>query len=71
LAGERLAIPILLGLGLDEFSMAPRAIPLAKRLIRKLDCAQMQKLAPEVLDLGSAAEVEERMAGFLREAGEE
>jgi phosphocarrier protein FPr len=71
LAGQRAAIPILLGLGLDEFSMTPRAIPLAKRLIRKLDYSEMQELAYRVLDLGSAGEVEELMAGFLRGIGEE
>jgi phosphotransferase system enzyme I (PtsI) len=71
LAGQRNAIPILLGLGLDEFSMTPRAIPLAKRLIRKLDRGQMEALAQQVLTLGSAGEVEERMARFLGEVGEE
>jgi phosphotransferase system enzyme I (PtsI) len=71
LAGQRSAIPILLGLGLDEFSMTPRAIPLAKRLIRKLDYSEMQQLARQVLDLGGASQVEERMADFLRAIGEE
>jgi phosphoenolpyruvate-protein phosphotransferase/dihydroxyacetone kinase phosphotransfer subunit len=71
LAGQRNAIPILLGLGLDEFSMTPRAIPLAKRLIRKLDRGQMEALAQQVLTLRSAGEVEERMARFLSEVGEE
>jgi len=71
LAGQRNAIPILLGLGLDEFSMAPRAIPLAKRLIRKLHSAEVQALAEEVLTLRSAGEVEERMARFLGGIGEQ
>ncbi|MBM4429606.1 MAG: phosphoenolpyruvate--protein phosphotransferase [Chloroflexi bacterium] len=71
LAGHRNAIPILLGLGLDEFSMTAHAIPLAKRLIRRLTYAETQRLAAEVLTLRSAAEVEQRMAGFLREIGEE
>lgn len=70
LAGQRHAIPILLGLGLDEFSMTPCAIPLAKQLIRKLDYGQMQALAQEVLALGSACEVEERMARFTSGVGE-
>ncbi|MDY7041205.1 MAG: putative PEP-binding protein, partial [Chloroflexota bacterium] len=69
MAGQRMAIPILLGLGLDEFSMTPRAIPAAKRLLRKLDCGQAQALAQEVLTMGSAAEVEARVAGFLSEIG--
>lgn len=69
MASQRVAIPILLGLGLDEFSMIPRAIPTAKRLIRRLDSQQAQALAQEVLTLGDAAEVEARMARFLSDLG--
>jgi phosphotransferase system enzyme I (PtsI) len=71
LAGQRSAIPILLGLGLDEFSMTPRAIPLAKRLIRQLDTSEMAALADKVLTLATADEVEQYMARFLREIGED
>jgi phosphotransferase system enzyme I (PtsI) len=51
LAGEPLAIPILLGLGLDEFSMNPPQIPIAKQLIRTLSVKDTQKLAEEALNL--------------------
>ena len=71
LAGHRNAIPILLGLGLDEFSMTAHAIPMAKRLIRRLAHGEAQRLAGEVLALRSASEVEERMAHFLHTIGEE
>ena len=71
LAGQLSAIPILLGMGLDEFSMTPRAIPLAKRLIRRLHAGEMEALADEVLTLATAAEVEQYMARFLHEMGEE
>jgi phosphotransferase system enzyme I (PtsI) len=57
LAGESLALPILLGLGLDEFSMNPPAIPAAKQIIRGLKVPECQKLAEEILNLGSAEEV--------------
>jgi len=70
LAGQRSAIPILLGLGLDEFSMTPRAIPLAKQLIRRLHAGEMETLADEVLTLATADEVEQYMARFLSELGE-
>jgi len=53
LAGEPLAIPILLGLGLDEFSMNPPAIPLAKRIIRALTVEEAQALANVALELDS------------------
>lgn len=51
LAGEPIAIPILLGLGLDEFSMNPPAIPLAKQVIRAVPLAEAQKVAAEALAL--------------------
>jgi phosphoenolpyruvate-protein kinase (PTS system EI component) len=53
LAGEPLAIPILLGLGLDEFSMNPPAIPIAKLLIRSFSQADAKEVADEILDLSS------------------
>ena len=51
LAGEPLAIPILLGLGLDEFSMNPPAIPLAKQIIRALTLDEAREVAQAALDL--------------------
>jgi phosphotransferase system enzyme I (PtsI) len=54
LAGEPLAVPVLLGLGLDEFSMNPPAIPLAKQIIRALTLDEAQAVAQEALSLESA-----------------
>jgi phosphotransferase system enzyme I (PtsI) len=58
LAGEPLAIPILLGLDLDEFSMNPPMIPLAKQIIRNLDSRQMKEIADHALDLESPDEIQ-------------
>jgi len=57
LAGEPLAVPILLGLGLDEFSMNPPAIPLAKQIIRSLTMDEAREVAQDALALDSAEEV--------------
>jgi phosphoenolpyruvate-protein kinase (PTS system EI component) len=57
LAGEPLAIPILLGLGLDEFSMNPPAIPLAKQIIRALTLKEAQQTAQAALALDSSEAV--------------
>ena len=65
LAGMQKAIPILLGLGLDEFSMIPRAIPEAKWLIGQLTDEEAQKIADHALELGSAAEIEAYMKEIL------
>ena len=57
MAGELLAIPILLGLGLDEFSMNPPAIPFAKRLLRSISLEQARTVAGAVLNLKSDQEI--------------
>jgi len=59
LAGEPLAIPILLGLGLDEFSMNAPSIPLAKQIIRSLNRSVCQVAARDVLNLTGEEEVRE------------
>lgn len=69
MAGQEQAIPLLLGLGLDEFSMAARAIPPAKRLLRALSASAVQELARRALALRSAAEVRAEVAAFLEQAG--
>ena len=69
LAGMKKAIPILVGLGLDEFSMVPRAIPEAKWLIRQLTSDRAAEIAEQALSLGTAAEVEAYMHQILEELG--
>jgi len=61
LAGDPDAIPVLLGLGLDEFSMAPSSIPRAKTILRCWSKAQAANLAEEVLDYDSAEDVRKRV----------
>ena len=65
LAGMTKAIPILLGLGLDEFSMNPRAIPEAKYLIGKLTDEETREIASQVMSFGTATEIENYMKGIL------
>ncbi len=57
LAGNLLAIPLLLGLGLDEFSMTASAIPEAKARLRTLSFAQAQRFAADCLELTELEEV--------------
>ncbi len=59
LAGDPEAIPVLLGLGLDEFSMSPISIPRAKQIIRSWSQADAQELVDPVLSLDSADAVRE------------
>jgi phosphoenolpyruvate-protein kinase (PTS system EI component) len=57
LAGDPVASPVLLGLGLDEWSMNPPAIPLVKQRIRSLSADECAALATRCLQVTSAAEV--------------
>lgn len=59
MAGDSKMIPILLGLGLDEFSMSPISILPARKLIRSLSYEEMKKFANDIIAMGSAKEIEE------------
>jgi phosphocarrier protein FPr len=57
LAGNPLATPILLGLGLDELSMSAPAIPAVKEGVRRLTMADARRIADEALAADSAEAV--------------
>jgi phosphoenolpyruvate-protein phosphotransferase (PTS system enzyme I) len=57
MAGDETAIPVLLGLGLDEFSMSATSILKARSLIKGLNKADMEKLAQEVLNMQTTDQV--------------
>ncbi len=57
MAGEELAVPILLGLGLDEFSMSATSILQARKMVRQLSYAKMQEMATKCLNAGTSEEV--------------
>lgn len=61
MAGDPLHIPILIGLGIQEFSMNPNAIPLAKQTLRSLDVAETQNFLCEVMKEKTAQAVLERV----------
>ncbi len=63
LAGEPAAVPILVGLGVDELSMNPGSIPRVKDLIRKLEFSAASRLAQNALQA-------ERVSGVRSMAGQ-
>ncbi len=63
LAGNPLATPLLVGLGLDELSMSAPAIPAVKKVIRSLELDQARKIAANVLQCGSAEAIMEVLSG--------
>ena len=56
-AGDKRMIPILLGMGLDEFSMSPISILPARKFITSVKHEDMKKFAQEVLSMGTAEEI--------------
>lgn len=56
-ASESLAAPLLIGLGLNEFSMAPARIPVIKELIRSLSVSECRLIAKEALQMSTASDV--------------
>ena len=66
LASEPLAVPLLLGLGIDELSVSVPAIPAIKAAVRRQDMAECRALAQEVLGLGTTALVRERLQAAIQ-----
>lgn len=63
LAGDPLAVPILIGLGVDKLSVSVPAIPGIKAQIRRLSLSDCRRLATQALGLADAAGVRELVAG--------
>ncbi|MGM0897995.1 MAG: phosphoenolpyruvate--protein phosphotransferase [Bacillota bacterium] len=58
MAGDEIAIPILLGLGLDEFSMSASSVLKARAQISRLSKQEMSSHTDKILALASSDEVE-------------
>ncbi|GAE92788.1 phosphoenolpyruvate-protein phosphotransferase of PTS system [Gracilibacillus boraciitolerans JCM 21714] len=63
MAGDAIAIPILLGLGLDEFSMSATSILPARTQLKELSKEELASFKDQFLSMGTADEVE----AFIRE----
>ncbi len=57
MAGEEMAAPLLLGLGLDEFSMSASSILQSRKMIRSLKYSEMKEMADKALNMSNEAEV--------------
>lgn len=64
-AGELPLVPVLLGMGLDEFSMSPNSILKVRRLIQSLTFSETKALANQVLTCSTSEEVEALTTRFL------
>ena len=67
LAGDERATVLLLGMGLDEFSMSAVSVPRIKKLIRNVNYQDAKLLAEKALQQPTAAEIERLVIDFLAE----
>ncbi|ATF09407.1 phosphoenolpyruvate-protein phosphotransferase PtsI [Candidatus Enterovibrio altilux] len=65
LAGDERATLLLMGMGLDEFSMSGISIPRIKKIIRNANFADVQAMAEEALTMPTAAEITEHVEKFI------
>lgn len=66
MAGDAAAIPLLLGLGLDEFSMSAVSILNARKLIRKLDYKKVQDVASKALEFDTSEEIKDYLENAIK-----
>ena len=67
LAGDERATLLLLGMGLDEFSMSAISVPHIKKLVRSVSYQEAKALADEALQKPTSAEIEQLIQAFLAE----
>lgn len=68
MAGDPTFTPLLLGLGVDEISVAPPLVPQIKYLIRRLRIAEAQELAQFAISCESQSEILARCEAFVKTA---
>ena len=69
LAGDERATLLLLGMGLDEFSMSAISIPTVKKVIRSTSFEDAKALADKALSVATAAEIEALVNDFNKAKG--
>ena len=67
MAGDQTAVPLLVGMGLDEFSMSATSVLKTRSLMKRLDSAKMQELADRALnDCDTMEEVVELINEYVK-----
>lgn len=67
MAGDSLATPLLVGMGLDALSVVPSSIPYLKRIIRSISYESAKNLAADCLSYSTHFEVTSRIERFFVE----
>lgn len=67
MAGDQIAIPLLIGLGLDEFSMSATSILPARHLLSKLNKKEMEELALQAIEMKNNEDVIKLVEKYVTE----
>jgi phosphotransferase system enzyme I (PtsI) len=67
MAADTLAMPLLVGLGLDSLSISPATIPYAKRIIKSFNYEDAKKMADKCLIVCYEADIEKIIQKFFEE----
>ncbi len=66
MASDRLATPLLIGMGIDELSVSPFDVPEIKKIIRHTNFRDAKKLAQKALALSTTKEIAELVRQYMR-----
>lgn len=66
MAGDPLATTLLIGLGLDEFSVIPDILPEIKKIIRTITLKDAKEIAKHALTLSTSAEIQNYLQDELQ-----
>ena len=69
MASDPLAVPLLVAMRIDEFSVAPGAILVTKKIINSIDQKSASKVLEKVLNSSTVDEVREIMVDYLKSKG--
>lgn len=65
MAGDPMASVILLGMGLDIYSMSSFGIPEVKQIIRSISMIEAEELVGEIMEMKSYAEIDQHVTGWM------
>jgi phosphoenolpyruvate-protein kinase (PTS system EI component) len=66
MAGDPLMVPLLLGLGMDELSVAPPSVSQIKYLIRRVKMGEAKEIADEALRSENSTDILDRLQRLVR-----
>jgi phosphotransferase system enzyme I (PtsI) len=66
MCSDPLSVLVLIGLAIDEFSVAPNMIPEVKRIIRSVTFDECKALVKRILRYRTTSEIEREIESFLK-----